>query len=211
MTLEPARSRRARSSYPVAVDDLAIRPLTAETWDDLAALFEAGGDAKWCWCQYWRRPGIGWGREDVARNRDGLHAQLGDPLAPGLVAYRDGRAVGWVAIGPREGYPRLARSRTIPQLPGDDVWVISCFVVLRTARGSGVASALLDAAVEYAGEHGAGIVEGYPVQNDGAHLPPGAAYTGTVGMFEGAGFAEAAPTTSRARPNRPRVVMRRTP
>jgi GNAT superfamily N-acetyltransferase len=189
--------------------DLDIRPLAADTWADLDALFDAGGDAKWCACQFWRRPDIGWGRVAAADNRRALHAQLDDPLPPGLVAFRDGEAVGWVAVAPRGGYPRLARSRTIPQLPGDDVWVISCFVVRRTARGRGVATALLDAAVTFALGHGAGVVEGYPVNNDGAHLPPGAAYTGTAGMFERAGFTIAAPTTSRARPDRPRVVMRR--
>ena len=193
------------------MDALEIRPLSADTWPDLAALFEAGGDARWCWCQYWRRRGIGWGRDDAIENRAALQAQVDDGPAPGLVAYRDGRAVGWVAVGPREAYPRLARSRTIPQLPGDDVWVVTCFVVLRAARGTGVANALLNAASEYALGHGARVVEGYPVRNDGAHLPPGAAYSGTVGMFEGAGFVQSAPTTSRARPDRPRVVMRRTP
>ncbi|MGH2465744.1 MAG: hypothetical protein ACRDGI_09820 [Candidatus Limnocylindrales bacterium] len=32
--------------------DLDIRPLTGDTWPALAALFEEGGDPKWCWCQY---------------------------------------------------------------------------------------------------------------------------------------------------------------
>ena len=188
--------------------DLEIRPLTPETWVALDTLFDAGGDAKWCSCQFWRRPGIGWSREAAAQNREALHAQLDDPLPPGLVAFRGGEAVGWVAVAPREGYPRLARSRTIPQLPGEDVWAVTCFVVRRSARGTGVAAALLEAAVAFAFEHGAGLVEGYPVDNDGAHLPPGAAYTGTAAMFERTGFTVAAPTESRARPDRPRVVMR---
>ena len=190
---------------------LQIRPLAADTWDGLNDLFDAGGDAKWCGCQFWRRPITGWGREAGAENRQALRAQADEPLAPGLVAFRDGAAVGWVAVAPREGYPRLARSRTIPQLPGDDVWAITCFVVRRTARGTGVATALLAAAVAFAREHGARVIEGYPVDNEGAHLPPGAAYTGTAAMFERAGFAEAAPTTSNARPGNARVVMRRQP
>jgi hypothetical protein len=30
---------------------LDIRPLTADRFPDLAALFEEGGDRKWCWSQ----------------------------------------------------------------------------------------------------------------------------------------------------------------
>ena len=29
---------------------LVIAPLSEENWDALAALFSAGGDARWCWC-----------------------------------------------------------------------------------------------------------------------------------------------------------------
>ena len=191
---------------------MEIVPATPDVWPELAALFEAGGDAKSCWCQFWRRPGVGWGRDDRAINREALRAQVDEePLAPGLVALREGRAVGWVALAPREAYPQLARSRTIPQLPGTDVWAVTCFVVLRAERGTGVASALLEAAVAFAGGHGAGVLEGYPVDNAGAHLPPGAAYTGTRRMYERAAFIEIAPTASHARPDVPRVVMRRVP
>ena len=126
------------------------------------------------------------------------------------MALRDGVAVGWVGLGPREAFPRLARSRTIPQLPGEHVWVVNCFVVAKDARRSGVAGALLEAAVAYAAEHGARLVEGYPVQTGGERMASASAYTGTEGMFERAGFETASTTTSKARGGRPRVVMRRT-
>ena len=113
---------------------------------------------------------------------------MGADPAPGLVALRDGVAVGWIGLGPREDFPRLGRSRTIPQLPGDAVWVVNCFVVARGARRTGVASALLEAAVTYAREHGAAIVEGYPVRTGGERIASASVYTGTAGMFERAGF-----------------------
>ena len=122
-----------------------------------------------------------------------------------------GRAVGWVGLGPREDFGRLARSRTIPMLPGDGVWVVNCFVVARTARRSGVASALLAAAVDYAAAHGARLVEGYPVRTGGDRISSASVYTGTAGMFERAGFEIAAETTSKAASGTPRVVMRRAP
>lgn len=134
-----------------------------------------------------------------------------DGPPPGLVAMRDGVAVGWVGLGPRQGFPRHARSRTIPQLPGDGVWVINCFVVARAARGTGVGGALLEAAIAYAGEHGAKLLEGYPVETGGDRISSAAAFMGTVAMFDRAGFEVAATTTSTSAGGRPRVVMRREP
>lgn len=191
------------------VDDLTIAPLTAETWPALAALFEAGGDPRWCWCQFWRKPGSNWSNTTKEQNRADLEALVSGDRAPGLVALRDGAAVGWVGLGPRDEFGRLARSRTLPQLPGDDVWVVNCFVVAKVARRSGVAGALLEAAVAYAAAHGAQLVEGYPVRTGGERMASASAYTGTEGMFERAGFAEAVVSTSKADGGRPRVVMRR--
>jgi hypothetical protein len=44
---------------PAATPDIAIHPLIPDRWDDLAALFQEGGDPKWCWlkCQVGRVPG----------------------------------------------------------------------------------------------------------------------------------------------------------
>jgi GNAT superfamily N-acetyltransferase len=186
-----------------------IRPLSVDTWQALVELLSAGGDSKWCWCQYWRKPGSNWSNTTAEDNRADLRALVDREPAPGLVALRDGKAAGWVGLGPREDFRRLARSRTIPQLPGDGVWVVNCFVVARTARRAGIASALLDAAVAYAREHGARTLEGYPVQTGGGRISSASVYTGTAGMFERAGFTVAAPTTSKAASGTPRIVVRR--
>ncbi len=190
---------------------MEIAPLSLGIWPALAHLFAAGGDPKWCWCQFWRKPGSNWSNTTPEENRADLETLVGADPAPGLVAMRDGVAVGWVGLGPREDFPRLARSRTLPQLPGEGVWSINCFVVARAERGKGVGDALIEAAVAYAREHGASVLEGFPVDTGGARMPSAGAYTGTRGMFERAGFAEAAPTTSKASGGRPRVVMRRSP
>jgi GNAT superfamily N-acetyltransferase len=119
-------------------------------------------------------------------------------------------AVGWVAVAPRSEYVRLERSRTIPRLPGEGVWAVTCFVVAKEARRSGVAAALLDAAVDFAREHGATVLEAYPVDGGGRRMPAALAYTGTVAMFGRAGFTIAAETTSRPHPGIRRVVVRKT-
>jgi GNAT superfamily N-acetyltransferase len=187
-----------------------ILPASPDVWPALAELFSAGGDPRWCWCQYWRKPGSNWSNTTPDANRADLEALIraGDP-APGLVALRAGKAVGWVGLGPREAFPRSERSRTLPRLPGEDVWSINCFVVARTARRGGVAKALLAAAVEYAAAHGAQLVEGYPVATGGSRIQSASVYTGTASMFEASGFEVAAASTSKAASGALRVVMRR--
>ncbi len=188
-----------------------IEPLSVGNWPALTTLFSSGGDPKWCWCQYWRKPGANWSNTTPTENRADLEVLVGADPAPGLVAMRDGVAIGWVGLGPREDFPRLARSRTLPQLPGDGVWVVNCFVVARGARGEGVAGALLEAAIDYAREHDARVLEGFPVETGGERMPSAGAYMGTVGMFLRSGFEVASPTTSKAGGGRPRVVVRRAP
>lgn len=189
--------------------DLEITPLTPQTWDALAALFAEGGDPKWCWCAFWRVRGSGADRSHVRQNRALLRRLAGrEDIAPGLVALRDGRAVGWVSLGPREEFARLEHSKVLARVDDRPVWSIVCFVVSRTQRGRGVATALLDAAVAYARAHGATLVEGYPVQTDGQRIPSAWAYTGTLPMFERAGFRVA--TSRRASPGtRSRPIVRR--
>jgi GNAT superfamily N-acetyltransferase len=188
---------------------MEIRPASPDLWPVIADLFAAGGDPRWCWCQWWRKPGSNWSNASADDHRGDLRALVGEEPAPGLVALRDGVAVGWVGLGPREGFPRLTRSRVLPQLPGDDVWSINCFVVARSARRQGVADALLAAAVAYAREHGARLAEGIPVDTGGERMPSAGAYTGTRRMFERHGFTLAATTDSKASGGRPRVLMRR--
>jgi ribosomal protein S18 acetylase RimI-like enzyme len=167
---------------------LDIRPLDPERFGDLALLFEEGGDPKWCWCAYFRFRGRDWTNASAAENRGALQAIAGDDPAPGLIAYRDGRVVGWVSLGPRESYERLAYSKVLAPVDDTPVWSIVCFVVSRRARGRGVAAALLDGAIGYARDRGATTLEAYPVDTSDGRVPSANAYHGTLGMFERAGF-----------------------
>jgi GNAT superfamily N-acetyltransferase len=77
------------------------------------------------------------------------------------------------------------------------VWWVTCFVVDRKHRRSGIGSALLQAAVEFAREHGATAIEGHPVDVTAlkaAQVAGSAIYTGTEAMFAAAGFVEVART-----------------
>jgi hypothetical protein len=93
--------------------DLDIRPLTSSNFEDLDALFYETGPRgglptyHWCWRTYFRVRGQTWSNSSPDANREALRrlAEAGEhdgAIAPGLVAYREGAAVGWVSLAPRE-------------------------------------------------------------------------------------------------------------
>jgi GNAT superfamily N-acetyltransferase len=119
-------------------------------------------------------------------NKDAMGALVSGGTVPGLLAYRDGRAIGWAAVSPRAELVRLESSAGLVSdaEPADErSWSISCFYVHRSEWRHGVGSALLDAALARALEHDATSVEGYPVQ--AGSVDP---YTGYDTMFAAAGF-----------------------
>ena len=193
-------------------DDLEIRPLTPKRLPDLAGLFEQGGDPKWCWCASFRVRGMDFTKPRPADNRAVLEkaarADARKGRAPGLIAYRDGEAIGWVSFAPREDFERLEHSTVLARIDEKPVWSIVCFVVGRRARGQGVAEAMLAAAIDYARDHGATLLEAYPADTSSGRIASANAYMGTLSMFERAGFKE----VERRQANgavRPRPIVRR--
>ena len=135
-----------------------------------------------CWCQYWVTRGGGyWAADNDARLRE----QLRGGAVHALLAYRDGEAVGWCRVGPRESFLRLAHSRTLAPVDDLAVWSVVCFYVDPRAKRQGVASALLDAAVEHTRAHGAPALEGYAARPEHPNID---SYTGYLPMFRAAGF-----------------------
>lgn len=135
-------------------------------------------------------------------NRQALKAIVDRGAVPGILAYQVGKPVGWCAVAPRSEYSRLARSRLFQALDDQPVWSIVCFFIARTHRRKGLTVALLGAAIDYARQQGARILEGYPVDPNSTSSPDVFAYTGTLSAFRRAGFQEVA----RRSPTRP--IMR---
>jgi GNAT superfamily N-acetyltransferase len=191
---------------------MEIVPASPAVWDALADLFarRGGPDTPFCWCIFWRVRSKDFSEASPASNRQRLRALVEQGPPPGLVAIEDGRAIGWVGLAPRPEYQRIERSKVIPRVEGPVPWSVSCFVVSRDARGRGIASALLVAAVDHARAAGAEAVEGYPIDPSaapGGRVRDTSAYVGTRSMFERAGFRIAAETGSKSG-GAPRVVAR---
>ena len=191
-------------------DFLEVRPVTSDRWQELAAFFGPSGAFSHCWCTWWRRTGGEFTRgieEHGAGNRALMHSLVEAGSEPGLLAYRDARPVGWVSVAPRTQYGRVLRSRRIgpsqDEATDEGVWSIVCFWIPRAERGNGVATQLLNAAVEHARLGGATTLEAYPVDASSGKRPAANLFTGTLSMFTRAGFREV------DRPRGVQVVVRR--
>lgn len=187
-----------------------IHPVTADRWEDLAAFFGPSGAFSHCWCTWWRQTSADFSRgveEEGAANRSLMHEVVEAGSEPGLLAYRDGTPVGWISVAPRPQYGRILRSRRIGPQPDEAaderVWSVVCFWIPRAERGKGVANELLKGAIEHAKERGAKQLEAYPVDTASGRQPAGNLFTGTLAMFQRAGFHEV------DQPRGSQLVMRR--
>jgi GNAT superfamily N-acetyltransferase len=185
---------------------VSIEAATADRWDDVAAVMGTRGDPSRCWCQYFRSETGPFVIEDRDGNREAMRRQLTTAEVPhGLIAYEGERPVGWCAVAPRADYPRIEHMRVPQATPAEPgTWSVTCFVVRVGHRRSGVAEALLEAAVDFAGRHGATTLEAYPFDLSVRGTSAASLFVGTLSMFERAGFAEV------ARPFPARPVVRLT-
>jgi GNAT superfamily N-acetyltransferase len=107
-----------------------------------------------------------------------------------VLAYAEGQPVGWCAIAPRERYPVLERSRILKRVDAVPVWSVVCFFVSKAFRGQRITTTLLRAAIDYAKQRGAGVIEGYPIEPKNPRMPDVFAWTGLASAFRQAGFVE---------------------
>ena len=176
---------------------ISIEPAVPARFADLERTLNGGGDGAGCQCQWWMMRNT----EFNATSRDERERMLRDEVAAGpppiLLAYVDGDPAGMVRVGPRRTQVRIARTRAYAQTgrpAWDDasVWAVSCFVIRREFRGQGLSVRLLAAAVDYARDAGARVVEAYPIDTTATKMAPNDLYHGVLSTFVDAGFREVA-------------------
>src|SRR6476660_2699079 len=133
---------------------LVVRPLTPELWPAFEDLFGPQGARSGCWCMYWRI-GSEYLRVPAAQNKAAFRQIVRRGPPPGLLALDGELAVGWCQLTPRVALPWLDRAWRLARVDGVPVWSVSCLYVRKGYRRRGVASALIDAAVEHARRAGA--------------------------------------------------------
>jgi len=179
------------------------RPLTPATWPDLEHLFglPGGSIVRGCWCMHYRLTGQA-GCDAGVGSKLALRDLVNRGMVPGLIGYLHGSPAGWISLGPREEYLRLRRSPIMKPVDDTRVWSVVCSYVARPYRGLGVQHRMLAAAIGFARDNGARVLEAYPVDKaERSH--DNFMFFGSRSLYERAGFREV------ARRSPTRVVMRR--
>ena len=165
-------------------------PLTSSRWSDLEQLFGKHGAYGGCWCMSWKLSSKEFSLNKGEGNKAALKKLVENGEFLGILAYIGDKPVGWCAFGPREGYPRLNRSRILAPVDDEKVWSIVCFFVDRGFRRKGIMSGLIQAAINYAAKQRVTILEAYPVDPKTDRSPDPFVYTGLYSAFQRVGFTE---------------------
>jgi GNAT superfamily N-acetyltransferase len=171
---------------------IKTKVISPALWPALEKLFGPNGACGGCWCMWWRveRGGKLWEETRGVPAKRAFKQLVVSGQAKGVLAFVDGEPVGWCSLGPRAHFPRLERVRAYRRSGATGVWSINCFFIARHLRGKGVARTLLKAAVRACKQHGAEIIEAYPVTTtrEGKRLADAFSWTGPLKIFEEQGF-----------------------
>jgi GNAT superfamily N-acetyltransferase len=168
---------------------LKIRVLSPDLLNDFLEYFEGTAfvdNPKWksCYCQflYVDHSKVTWMERTAEENRGAACERICGSNMQGYLAYRGGKVVGWCNAAPRKMMDGFADE---PDPDTDILGQITCFVVAREHRRTGVAKALLDAACEGLKAQGLSIAEASPkpeVTGDAEN------HYGPLSLFTAAGF-----------------------
>jgi GNAT superfamily N-acetyltransferase len=169
--------------------EIAFKPVSSANWTDLETLFSESGVQNGCWCMYWRIPRTEFQANYGKGNKQSLKKISQAGVVPGILAYHGTKPVGWCSVAPRTDFSVLGRSPTLKPVDEKPVWSIVCFYVSRPYRHGGMSRLLIQAAIQYAKENGARILEAYPIDPHAKSIEY-ERYTGLTTTFAKAGFKE---------------------
>lgn len=187
-----------RSDRPTSPGALSIHPLTPDRWDDLEDLFgPQRGATSGCWCMSVRVRGAEFKAMTREERKAAFRAAVERGPPPGLLAYQDGQAVGWCAVGPRVSFERFQRAKTSRPLERPDepdaarVYAITCFFIRTGYRKRGMMTLLARAAIAFAKQNGAVAVDACAIVPE-RPLVWGEGFVGIASVFASLGFREIA-------------------
>lgn len=126
-----------------------------------------------------------WAGRTAADNRRDMTGMINRGEVTALLAFVDGQPVGWCNYGETTRLAGLMHRFGLQAAEHEGVGSVACFVIAAPYRGHGVASRLLEAAVDRLRNRGLTAVEGYPAAKEDS---PQGNYRGPLSMYLRSGF-----------------------
>jgi GNAT superfamily N-acetyltransferase len=168
------------------VSDIAVRTISPDQHEAVMHYFDMvayADNPNWSKCFCMERLVEDYETRTKQQNRAQRSELILSAKANGLVAYRLGRVVGWCHAAPKNELVNIEGARD------PTVGAIVCFVVAPDQRRQGVATTLLEAALDHLKTRGMKAVEAYPVLGE---IDPTRwsqiNYMGPLAMYVKAGF-----------------------
>lgn len=165
-----------------------IETLSPKNLKDLETLFSTSEECKECWCMNHRCAPTAC--PTGAEAADQFSSKLNQEEINGLIAYLDGKPVGWCAIDKTStqiGHDFVVEN---PDEVSQKSWMIHCLYIHPEARGQGISKMLIRDAVEMARAKGADEVLAFPIpEKNSAKFPKDLAeFSGRFSTFKSFGF-----------------------
>jgi GNAT superfamily N-acetyltransferase len=192
LRLEVDPAARVELARLPQIGEVTIRDVTPGTVDEYQEFFDNHAFRDYpvwqaCYCMETHRNENDeeWSARTAADNREDMTVMIGQGRVTGLLAYAGGRPVGWCNFGESTRLDGLVHRFGLEAADHQGVGSVACFVIAAPYRGHGVASKLLDAAVDRLRARGLKAVEAYPAK---AEDSPQSNYRGPLSMYLRAGF-----------------------
>jgi GNAT superfamily N-acetyltransferase len=166
--------------------------------DGLRRFAESNGKFRYCACMRWRLASTDFSGTDPEERGRMFGELVRSPVAVGILAYQGDDPVGWCSVAPTATYVAIERSRNITRLNQEGAWSVVCFFLEPRVRSTGLQKLLLDAAINYARDEGAQILDAFPWPGG-----PSYRYMGTRELYLSRGFED----ISVAEGKRPRMSL----
>ena len=191
LAVDPAA--RAELARLPDIGDVEVHDVTPDRVQDYLEFFDHHAFLDFpawqsCYCMETHRHHTDdeWSARTGADNRADMQTMIRAGQVTALLAYVDGKPVGWCNYGETTNLSGVMMKLKLDAPEHAGIGSIACFVIAAPYRGHGVASKLLAAAVERLQARGLRAIEAYPRRQDEGSDQ--AHYRGSLRMYEKAGF-----------------------
>ena len=176
-----------------AIGEIDVRPVTPDMvpeyqrfFDDYAFRDYPAWQSCYCMETHRTQSDAEWSERTKGDNRRDMTDGVAGGRVTALLAFDGDKPVGWCNYGETTHLAGVMHRFKLEPSDHDGVGSVACFVIAAPYRGHGVASKLLDAAIDQLRACGLRAVEAYPSRT-GDDSPQGN-FRGPLSMFMRAGF-----------------------